>query len=280
MVAAIPFELEIAGSRQLHGLIQSSSLPGPRPTIVICHGFKGFMEWGFFPYLADLLCARGFTSVRFNFTGSGMRPGDERVTDVEAFRTATFSQDLEDLEALLSALGESVGVGLVDRSRCGLLGHSRGGAIALLAAFRGRATATVKALVTWAAVANLDRASAAEATDWRRDGFLAILNSRTGQELRVDVSVLEDLEAHRSELDIDRAAQKCRIPWLVVHGASDETVPIDEARRLTAGNHLDRELQVVAGAGHTFGARHPFDGPHPHLIEALNATQTWMRRYL
>ena len=102
---SIPFSLQVGQERHLNGLVDHSPRPGPRPTIVICHGFKGFMEWGgFFPALAELLSKRGFTVVRFNFTGNGMQPGDELVTDLEAFQTATFSQDLEDLLSLLSAL--------------------------------------------------------------------------------------------------------------------------------------------------------------------------------
>ena len=131
---SIPFSLQVDQERKLNGLVDHSPRPGPRPTIVICHGFKGFMEWGFFPALAELLSKRGFTVVRFNFTGNGMQPGDELVTDLEAFQTATFSQDLEDLLSLLSALGVSVAEGLVDIERLGLFGHSRGGGTAILAA--------------------------------------------------------------------------------------------------------------------------------------------------
>ena len=84
---SIPFSLQVDQERKLNGLVDHSPRPGPRPTIVICHGFKGFMEWGFFPALAELLSKRGFTVVRFNFTGNGMQPGDELVTDLEAFQT-------------------------------------------------------------------------------------------------------------------------------------------------------------------------------------------------
>jgi len=37
---------------------------------------------------------------------------------------------------------------------------------------------------------------------------------------------------------------------------------------------------LIPGANHTFGARHPFAGPTPQLIQAMNATQGWLRRYL
>ena len=37
-----------------------------RALVVIVHGFKGFKDWGFFPWLGEHLCAAGFAIVRFN----------------------------------------------------------------------------------------------------------------------------------------------------------------------------------------------------------------------
>src|SRR5262245_29396147 len=69
----VPFTVE-AGGTTLHGIADLPDLPGERPAVVVCHGFKGFMEWGFFPYVASLLAERGFAAVRFNLSGAGMRP--------------------------------------------------------------------------------------------------------------------------------------------------------------------------------------------------------------
>jgi hypothetical protein len=62
MSESIPFTLKLAAGRTLHGFVDRSNHPGRRPTVVICHGFKGFMEWGFFPHLAQLLADRGLTA--------------------------------------------------------------------------------------------------------------------------------------------------------------------------------------------------------------------------
>ncbi len=98
-----------AKSPKIHGVAQWPETPacGPDcwPTVIICHGFKGFMEWGFFPPLAELLVERGFTVIRFNYSGSGMRPGDELVTDLEAFRSNTFSLELIETLRVLQAAG-------------------------------------------------------------------------------------------------------------------------------------------------------------------------------
>ena len=94
MTEPTPFTLSTPNG-PLHGLVDFPAAPGERPAVVICHGFKGFMEWAFFPYLATLLAERGFVSVRVNLSGSGLLPGEDRVSDPAAFRRNTHSRDME-----------------------------------------------------------------------------------------------------------------------------------------------------------------------------------------
>lgn len=279
MSETVPFTLQ-ASTALLHGLADLPDEPGARPAVVICHGFKGFMEWGFFPALAALLAERGYVAVRFNLSGTGMQPGDELVTDPDAFRANTYSRELAELLAVLDATGESIAPGRVDRGRIGLFGHSRGGGVALLAAASPAWRDRLRALVTWAAIADVDRFTPAQKEEWRRSGELPVANSRTGQQLALGAGLLEDLEERRADLDLLTAAATRRAPWLIVHGAEDETVPVAEAYRLAGSATGRTELLVVPAASHTFGSRHPFAGPTPQLIQALNATQAWLREHL
>jgi dienelactone hydrolase len=283
MIDSVPFVLETPAGRSVDGFVDFPDEPGERPTVVICHGFKGFMEWAFFPYLAELLARRGFTAVRFNFSGSGVRPGEDRVSDLAAFRGATFTRDQEDLDAVLAAVGREVAPGRVDRGRLGLVGHSRGGGAAILATGKPPWRDELGALVTWASVATFERFSQAERRAWRERGETVVVNSRTGQQLPMGVEVLDDLEANREALDVGAAAGRVRAPWLIVHGTGDESVPAREGSELLAAAGAEpgrRELLEVPGAGHTFGAVHPFAGPTPALTQTLNATQAWFRKHL
>ncbi len=283
MTTTTLFALPSSSGATLDGLVDlpdPQRHPGARPAVVICHGFKGFMEWGFFPHLATLLAERGFVAVRCNLSGSGMRPGDDRVADPEAFRANTHSREVEDFLAVLAATGTEIAAGQVDTARIGLFGHSRGGGNALLAAAREPWRESVRALVTWAAVAELDRYPADQKEAWRRDGELPVVNARTGQQLALGRGLLEDLAAHRAELDLLAAAAYRRAPWLIVHGGRDESVPFSDAERLAAHAAAPAELLQIPEADHTFGSRHPFAGPSPWLIQALNATQSWFRRHL
>ena len=278
-----PFALPSLSGATLDGLVDLPDPdlhPGTRPAVVISHGFKGFMEWGFFPHLAHLLAERGIVAVRFNLSGSGMRPGEDRVADPEACRADTHRRAVEDFLAVLAATGNEIAPGRVDTARIGLFGHSRGGGNALLAAAREPWRDRVRALVTWAALADFDRYSPEQKEAWRRDGELPAVNARTGQQLALGLALLEDLEAHRGELDLLAAAERRKAPWLIVHGGQDESVPASEGERLAARATGTKELLVIPEANHTFGSRHPFAGPTPWLTQALNATQTWFRRHL
>jgi pimeloyl-ACP methyl ester carboxylesterase len=276
-----PFKLERPGGGVLRGVVDLPEAPGRCPTVVICHGFKGFMEWGFFPAVAELLAQRGFVTVRFNLAGSGMQPGDELVSDPRAFSASTYSAEVADLLRVLEATGHEIADDRVDRGRLGLFGHSRGGGAAILAAASPAWRDRIRALVTWAAISHVDRYTPEEKRIWRAAGELPVVNTRTGQQLALGRGLLEDVERHAAgSLDILAAAGRVAAPWLIVHGGDDESVPASEAAELAARAAGTHELLVIPGAGHTFGAKHPFVGPTPHLIQALNATQTWFRRHL
>lgn len=282
-----PFRLPTVAGRSVDGFLDFPEEPGRRPVIVVCHGFKGFMEWGFFPHLAELLADRGFVVVRFNFSGSGMEPGRDRATDLEGFTANTFGHEQEDLHAVLDAVTgngpEPLAPERIDPERLGLFGHSRGGGAAILTAAAEPWKDRLGALVTWAAVATFDRFPEEAKEAWRREGAYPVVNSRTGQTLHLGLPLLQELEAAPEQLDIRRAARERTVPWLIVHGTEDESVPVAEAHELAReaeksdGVHA---LQPVAGASHTFGAQHPFTHPTPHLITAMNATQAWFKKHL
>ena len=265
----------------IHGDVRIPDGPPPEGVVVVAHGFKGFKDWGFFPYLCESLAGAGLAAVSFNFSLNGVGSGDPtEFNDLEGFGRNTLSRELEDLHFVVDAVREG---DLLPRPprRLGLLGHSRGGASVILVA-RELAAAGWEpdALVTWSSVSTLDRWPDPTKEEWREEGRLYVLNARTGQQMPLDVSLLEDFEENRERLDVERAAEEVEAPWLILHGADDASVPVAEARRLASAAGENARLSVVEGAGHTFEVGHPFQEPSPEFAQALNETASHFRRHL
>lgn len=247
----------------------------PRTAVVVVHGFKGFKDWGFFPWVAQQLAAAGHAVVSFNFSRNGIGSDLESFTELDRFGRNTLSRELDELLWVLDRVEEGEWVRRRPR-KIGLLGHSRGGGDAVLAA---REHGAVEALVTWSAVATFDRWDRETKEEWREDGVVYVLNSRTGQQMPLEVSLLEDFEAHQERLDIEAAAARVEAPWLIVHGRSDLSVDEEDARRLARASG-DARLLLVEGVGHTFEVGHPFEEPSPELLQAMEATRSHFHAHL
>ncbi len=272
------FELNGSDDRPLRGDVRTGGATDDRPVVVVCHGFKGFKDWGFFPFLAERLAKAGTTAISFNFSGSGVGPDGESFSELDRFARNTYSKELVDLGIVWDAVRSGTLAGdLPPAQTFGLVGHSFGGAISTL--FSADCS-DVKALVTWAAVANPLRWDEETIVQWRADRKLDIVNSRTGEVLPMHLDMLQDIEDN----GVDRivlAAERVAVPWLIIHGDEDESVAADEARRLyDAANKESTELNIIPGGGHTFGARHPWAGYTTELEQAMNQTVEWFSRHI
>ncbi len=264
-----PFEVRARSGRPIRGeVIHPVRAVG---SVVICHGFKGFFRWGCFPYLGERLAAAGLRAVLFNFSGSGVGADLESFTDEDAFFHATVGGDLGDIATVVEHGREQ---GWIAR-RYGVMGHSRGGGVAIL--HTGRST-DVAALVTWSAIATIARWSRREMAAWRERGYVDVPNTRTGQILRLGPGLLREIEEEASgALSIERAAGTIRVPWLIVHGTADASVDVEDARRLAAasGSPATR-LELVEGTGHTFDIQHPMTSPSPVLERVVSMTTLFL----
>ncbi|UCD23218.1 MAG: alpha/beta fold hydrolase [Gemmatimonadota bacterium] len=273
------FELVGSDGGPLRGEVRTAGGGEDRPAVVICHGFKGFKDWGFFPRLAERLATAGMTAVSFNFSGSGVGPDGESFSEPERFGRCTYTNDLADLATVTNALtnGDLL-EGMPGTEHYGLFGHSRGGGIAVLHAALQPA---VGALVTWAAIAKLLRWDVETIERWRATGKQEVRNARTGEILTLYTNMLDDIESNRDLLDIPKAAAAIEAPWLIIHGADDESVPVAEARQLMdCAKPSSAELKIISGGKHTLGAKHPWDGYSRELHEAMDATVAWFANHL
>lgn len=245
----------------------------PKGAVIICHGFKGFSQWGFFPHLAREITTAGFNAITFNFSGSGVGEDGETWSDEDRFSRNTFTGDLHDLDRVVAATRDWHGTD----GKFGLFGHSRGGGVAILHAASDE---NVKALVTWNSISTVRRWDDAEEKVWRERGYTEIENSRTKQVFKMGTALLDDVEKnHNGSLDIAAAAARVKAPWLILHGESDETVRTDEARHLHEASGKRAELRILPG-NHGFGAKHPLDAVPQTLERATAETVSFFVKHI
>ncbi len=256
--------------------VRAGGRSSPRPAVVVLHGFKGFKDWGMFPPFAERLARAGMTAVTPNVSGSGVDDSGEVVWP-ERFGHNSFSAELKDVGGVLDALAGGE-LGVAPPSSIALVGHSRGGGIAILQTARDP---RIRSLVTWAAVSSVQRWSREERSAWRAAGKLAVKNARTGQVLPLYTDVLDDIESNAAPLDIEDAAKRVAVPWLLIHGTDDEAVSFAEAELLrAAAPPASTTFLPVVGAGHTFGAQHPWKGSNPQLDRVFDATLSAVSEHL
>lgn len=242
----------------------------PRALVVVIHGFKGFKDWGFFPWFAGCLCSEGFAVCRFNMSRSGIGENPETFERLDLFAGDTYSIQLADLRSVLR-FAQKRFLALPTF----LAGHSRGGGVALLGA---DGVEDLRGLVTWSSIAHVDRWDDATKRKWREDGFMDVINQRTKQVMRMSTAILDDYEANRESLDIAAATARLGVPLLVVHGEHDESVPVEEAAEI-ALHARDVSRLIIRNASHTYNAIHPLVHVPPELSLAAAVTTHFLGAY-
>ena len=274
-------EIEIAppGAPSVRADFRTAVLGGPRPLVIVCHGFLGYKRWGFFPYLSERIADAGFHVLTMSFSLCGTDESTGRLVDRKAFARNTVSAEIEDIRRVArfvrgGGLEPFAAVG----GAWGLLGHSRGGAAALLAATE---MAEVRSLVTWSMPARLDRYTQRRKEAWRRDGVLVFADQRCNEPLGLDYAYYEDIERNRAAFDLPAAAGRLGAAHLLVHGGRDGAVTLAEPRALLAAPRIAPvRLEVLPGAGHTLNVTHPMRRPSPALNRAIALSETWLRNTL
>jgi pimeloyl-ACP methyl ester carboxylesterase len=277
-----PFTLRGADGGALR--LDFYAAPGHEPGrgVILCHGFRGYKDWGFLPFLATRLAEEGLPAVTFSFSSSGVTDAAGTFGEPERFRRGTYGGDLADVRVVADWLearlaGGALGVAAAG-ARLGLLGHSRGGVIAALHASRD---ARVRAVATLGAPSRIGVWPPEYFEAWRKGESAEVYDFRTKQTLRLGPDLFVDWEENKGRYDTNAAIAVLAAPLLVVHGARDSLVPLSEARELAAfGRPSATELRIIEGAGHSFQAGDKIRRTPPPLLDAVESVAAWMRRWL
>ena len=228
-----------------------------KPMVIFCHGFKGFKDWGHFNLIADYFANAGFVFVKFSFSHNGTTADHLcDFDDLKAFGLNNFSIELQDAKLVLDYIYNNANQFEGDKNNITIIGHSRGGGIAILMA---NLDSRIQKLITWASVCDFNYFfSNIDLNKWKSNGIVNIYNARTKQEMPLYYQFYEDYLRNKELLNIQNAAENLSKPWLILHGSNDQAVSVDAALQLHEWN-LNSTLEIINDADHTFGGKHPYD---------------------
>ncbi|HLP22121.1 MAG TPA: alpha/beta hydrolase [Chitinophagales bacterium] len=253
----------------------------PKPVVIFSHGFKGFKDWGPFDMVADKFAEAGFIYVKFNFSHNGTtvdHPMD--FVDLEAFGNDNLSIEMDDLGVVIDWVCSPEFVAAenkVPSQSVYLMGHSRGGGISIL---KAKEDNRVKKLCTWASVNEFSKYWTQEELEKiKRDGVVFVGNARTKQQMPIKWQMYENYFANLPRLFVPDAVKALTIPFLIIHGTDDETIPYAAALEMHQWNRK-AELFLLEHSNHNFGGKHPYtdDKLTEDLEDAVNETIQFFKK--
>ena len=257
-----------SGGECMHGTTHSPD-GEPKGVVLLAHGFKGYKDYGMFPWLAEQFAALGYRAHRFNFSHSGMLGSDGPFERPDLFKLATWNTQVEDLRILYGSFAQ-------DNLPTYLFGHSRGGVACLLAV--GRGEFDVAGVMSLSAPSACNYLTTEAQETLLEVGCIESPSSRTDQMLHVGLPFLQEQRDDPASHDLLALAESIESPVLILHGEDDPTVDVSCAQEI-AGAVKDATFVCVKGGNHVFNTPNPFpvDGtPSLQLKTVWDAIEKWL----
>ncbi|MFC5530980.1 alpha/beta hydrolase family protein [Cohnella yongneupensis] len=251
---------DIALTATIHYPVKDEQVTANKmPLVVICHGFVGNRIGvdRLFLLASRQLAHSGYLVIRFDFAGCGESGGIYGEHGLDSMIAQT-----------RSVLDYSLSLDCVDPLRVTLLGHSLGGAVALLTGTRDR---RVKSLALWSPVAHpfndivriVGRKVYEDAASKGQADY---------QGYRLKPKFFESLQQHQPFQE----AQKFHGDVFVAHGTSDDVIPADysflleKTFWLRGEGRCDKNILFQADHTYTQGL---------HKQELFDSTLAWLNSH-
>ncbi len=204
-------EFNTASGEKLAAALELPSGP-PKAYALFAHCFSCSKDIKAAREIARALRAEGFAVLRFDFTGLGASEGD--------FANTNFSSNVDDLVSAADYLRAEFEAPSI------LIGHSLGGAAAIVAASR---MPEVKGVAVIGAPAEADHVAlqiGEQREEIEQHGFATV--KLAGRPFTIKKQFLDDL----ADQDVLMSAASLKKPLLVMHAPLDATVGVDNASRI------------------------------------------------
>lgn len=203
--------------------------------VIFCHGFTGSKEhW---KQECDRVEELGLAGFRFDFSGCGESEGD--------FAKMSYSSEVDDLVSAIDLMQKQ------GFKSIGVLGHSFGGAVVILASAKDPRIAAVIATAP---------------TVFPNAKMLAKY-AKEHKNVTMSPQFFEGVK----QLDVVSAAKKRSCPLFIISGTADDVVPVEQSKKLFAEAQGPKELKLIEGAGHNFEG---------HESEFVGVALEWMKKKL
>ena len=239
--------------KSLVGRLELPANQHPHNYAIFAHCFTCNKNLTAIKNIGRTLTSNGFGVLRFDFTGLGESEGE--------FSESNFSGNVEDLIAASDYLTANY------QAPDLLIGHSLGGAAAILAASKIdsiQAVSTIGAPSEPEHVKHLLRNSIAEI---EQEGK-AVVNIG-GRDFSIKKQFLDDLEQNT----LSTTVKNLRKPLLILHSPQDMTVGIKNAEEIYKAAHHPKSFISLDGADHLLTNKHDSN----YVGEVISS---WAKRYL
>ena len=195
--------------------------------VVIGHGVTGNKDRPFLVALAQGLASAGINVLRHSWSGNGDSEGK--------FCDSNITKEVADLGAILTAL-ETEGYMVA------YAGHSMGGAVGVR---RAVIDPRIKYLISLAAIVHTKEFAESAFGDLEPGAGLMF----DKPDLILPAAYMADLRDIDTVLD---DTSRVSVPWLLIHGAADDLVPIQHSHDAYSHAICPKQLIELPGADHVF----------------------------
>ncbi len=239
-----------------------------RDLVIVTNGHNGFYSYGMFPWIQQQLADAGIASFSYNFSHGGTEGDGDVFTNLDAYGRNCLRLETADLVGVVQAL--------VDRypdKRIWLLSHSMGSIPTVFGAIElQKMHVPLAGLILLSPVSRVDFWPEELIEKWAKTGTITMFNRRTGQDLPHGPEWLSEIQSAEDKWNMELAVKRIELPLLVIHGEEDEAVAPSHGERLVTWSketgHASSILKIP-GTGHTFGTKHPFEGPAGATIDMI-----------
>jgi len=225
----------------------------PRAFALFAHCFSCSKDIRAAREIAAELRRAGFAVLRFDFTGLGASEGE--------FGDTNFTSNVEDLLAAADYLRRDFEAPKI------LIGHSLGGAAAIVAALQIPEIAGVAVIGAPAEAAHVTKQLGAKRGEIERTGAAEV--ALAGRSFTIKRQFLDDI----ARADVIAAASKLARPLLILHAPRDATVAVENASRLFGAAKHPKSFVSLDAADHLLSD--PADARY-----AAGIIAAWATRYV